>query len=225
MRTQKSIVAALFVVCGMAMAAGSANASVWISDPNLLAGQEVILNWGINPQYATDLDGTAALFDAGNPVQQMVVRGFNASVDTIRLWADTYGEVPLQVSIWSSTNANSSLTGADLSATGDTAAHFETLLAGGSTPATLGVGAFTTGANPGWAQAGYIDFAVNAPAGTQSLYLNFYGGNSRNGNTGGAAVVEVQAFGTITTPEPSTFALLSCGLIGLLCYAWRKRRQ
>ena len=28
----------------------------------------------------------------------------------------------------------------------------------------------------------------------------------------------------MTTPEPSTFALLASGLIGLLCYAWRKRK-
>ncbi|MCG2685700.1 MAG: PEP-CTERM sorting domain-containing protein [Planctomycetales bacterium] len=25
-------------------------------------------------------------------------------------------------------------------------------------------------------------------------------------------------------PEPSTLALLAAGLLGLLCYAWRKRR-
>ncbi|NLF08859.1 MAG: PEP-CTERM sorting domain-containing protein [Pirellulaceae bacterium] len=29
---------------------------------------------------------------------------------------------------------------------------------------------------------------------------------------------------TFTIPEPSTFALLGMGLIGLLCYAWRKRK-
>ena len=27
-----------------------------------------------------------------------------------------------------------------------------------------------------------------------------------------------------STPEPSTLVLLASGLIGLLCYAWRKRR-
>lgn len=33
---------------------------------------------------------------------------------------------------------------------------------------------------------------------------------------------EVQVFGTV--PEPNTLMLLATGLIGLLCYAWRKRR-
>jgi len=29
---------------------------------------------------------------------------------------------------------------------------------------------------------------------------------------------------TTGVPEPGTLALLAAGLIGLLCYAWRKRR-
>jgi hypothetical protein len=32
------------------------------------------------------------------------------------------------------------------------------------------------------------------------------------------------AFAPTTTPEPSTLALLGCGLFGLLAYAWRKRK-
>jgi hypothetical protein len=35
---------------------------------------------------------------------------------------------------------------------------------------------------------------------------------------GGVAVLNV-------TPEPSTFALLAVGAIGLLGFAWRRRRQ
>jgi hypothetical protein len=33
-----------------------------------------------------------------------------------------------------------------------------------------------------------------------------------------------QSFAITTTPEPGTLALLGCGLAGLLCYAWRKRK-
>ncbi|MBU4272353.1 MAG: PEP-CTERM sorting domain-containing protein [Planctomycetes bacterium] len=35
---------------------------------------------------------------------------------------------------------------------------------------------------------------------------------------------ELDVSGTPTIPEPSTLVLLATGLIGLLCYAWRKRK-
>jgi len=43
------------------------------------------------------------------------------------------------------------------------------------------------------------------------------GGGDWTVNLGGGA-------GMSTIPEPSTLALLACGLLGLLCYAWRKRK-
>jgi hypothetical protein len=39
-----------------------------------------------------------------------------------------------------------------------------------------------------------------------------------------AGVREIQVSGSVATPEPSTVALVLSGLIGLLAYAWRKRK-
>jgi len=44
-----------------------------------------------------------------------------------------------------------------------------------------------------------------------------------NSTSGGSVVWEIQVDGTVI-PEPSTLVLLAAGLVGLLCYAWRKRR-
>jgi len=37
--------------------------------------------------------------------------------------------------------------------------------------------------------------------------------------------VEQDIWNTYVIPEPSTYALLACGLISLLCYAWKARRR
>lgn len=49
---------------------------------------------------------------------------------------------------------------------------------------------------------------------------NKTGGTDHNGT----AYREVEVFGT-AVPEPSTIAMCIAGLLGLLAYAWRKRRQ
>jgi len=78
----------------------------------------------------------------------------------------------------------------------------------------------------------YFDIPVSAPAGTKSLYFDFgncYLSSTRDsegyppGIRGyGERIFEVQALAEI--PEPGTLALLATGLIGLLAYAWRKRK-
>jgi hypothetical protein len=41
----------------------------------------------------------------------------------------------------------------------------------------------------------------------------------------GAYMDNIRVTATSPVPEPSTLVLLSTGLIGLVAYAWRKRRQ
>ena len=82
-------------------------------------------------------------------------------------------------------------------------------------------------ANPTYS---YVDLSVNAPAGTKSLLICFGSSHwvdnaSSTGDysteSGGVLVGEIQAF---AAPEPSAVVLLTLGLFGLLCYAWRKRK-
>ncbi len=69
----------------------------------------------------------------------------------------------------------------------------------------------------------YFDVPVSAPEGTKSMLLDFGAAvDSTSWDLGhGDRVFEVQA---LRIPEPGTLALLATGLIGLLAYAWRKRK-
>ena len=64
----------------------------------------------------------------------------------------------------------------------------------------------------------YAFFDVNVKAGD----VISVGGTPLNGGTR----IEMHGitFDPYATPEPGTLVLLATGLIGLLCYAWRKRR-
>ncbi|MCD4726463.1 MAG: PEP-CTERM sorting domain-containing protein [Pirellulales bacterium] len=61
-----------------------------------------------------------------------------------------------------------------------------------------------------------VTFAKNLSEMCDSLYLY--------ADSGSAGVVVMDEFRISQIPEPGTLALLATGLIGLLCYAWRKRR-
>ncbi len=89
--------------------------------------------------------------------------------------------------------------------------------------------AYLASASNVWIGSGdFLNLTFGSTDTIGSLYLNgveqpagVYGaGNSGGYITGtGSLLVTVGAM-----PEPGTLALLACGLAGLLCYAWRKRR-
>lgn len=61
------------------------------------------------------------------------------------------------------------------------------------------------------------------------MYVTKGAGVSYNGEIGVSlynvgSETKAYEFSLAPVPEPSTFALLACGLIGLLAYAWRKRK-
>ena len=58
-------------------------------------------------------------------------------------------------------------------------------------------------------------------AGSAGASMSF--GDETGGGSGSANWDYVNV-NPVSTPEPSTLTLLVMGLIGLLCYAWRKRK-
>jgi hypothetical protein len=80
------------------------------------------------------------------------------------------------------------------------------------------IGSAAAGYTDGWGIVREVTYSdtVTLAAGEDLLFLA--GGYGANGHSAGVEV-------TITrVPEPGTLALLGCGLIGLLAYAWRKRK-
>lgn len=188
-----------------------------ISDANLLSGKDVAVSStqsGMGPpSNVTDGTGADNVFGIGDTDQRLVVHGFNSGMAHVRIWSqwdypnNQQSMGPLQVTIKSSTTDKTSLDGVD----------YETTLVSG--PVSL---------NGLWVAAGdysYADFSVSAPAGTKSLFLDFDAGDSSFTSgvaPGFAKISEVQAFAP--TPEPSAVALLITGLVGLICYGWRRRK-
>ena len=155
-----------------------------VTAPNVLLGATAMASSENSAEYSATkaIDGRPEVSDwvsaRGAGKQILSVSGFNSVIGTIRIWSNT--DIPIRsVAIRSSTTQKKSLRAAD----------YETLLVPAST--------FDAGLT-GWARSSdylnrtgdcYIDFAVNAPPGTRSLFLDF--GNSENE---WVRVEEVQAF-------------------------------
>ncbi|MBU4273300.1 MAG: PEP-CTERM sorting domain-containing protein [Planctomycetes bacterium] len=65
----------------------------------------------------------------------------------------------------------------------------------------------------------YTSDPITVAAGTHTL--SFVGTEVA---WGADARTSIDAVSITTIPEPSALALLATGLVGLLCYAWRKRK-
>jgi hypothetical protein len=129
------------------------------------------------------------IFNNGDQSQRLGLAGSFGAVQEIRIWTIPVASderIPHSVTVRSSTGSHA---GAALI----TAANFETAL--GSFP--LGIGAFT-GVAAGTDNT-YATIAVNAPTGTQSLYLDF----GADFEFKGERITEVQAF----VPEPAGMIL------------------
>ena len=157
---------------------------------------------------AADNDGDGPFKFGGNDSDQRIsISGFNSGFSTVRIYmvpADTQrllGTITLR----SSTALVSSLTADD----------YETVL-GTSIAAGRTYLPYITGVSA--TDRGYFDMTVSAPSGTQSLFID--AGATTAPQYNGARIYEVQAL----IPEPGTIVMVITGLIGLLAYAWRKRK-
>lgn len=220
MKLRRGMIVGLLVAISVAAMSVTANATPIVSDDNLLLGETVASSSFVTGQDpALAVDGKAAVTGGVNcdlimndPEPRLVVSGFNSPIDTIRIWG--IGDVdPTAVTIKSSTSLLTPTTGSFAS---DLYTSFETSLVPYTTSLTW-TSAGTSGDQP-WA-VHYLEYSVSAPAGTQSLYLAF--SPSPNYGLGWTRISEVQAFGV---PEPSTSVLVVAGVLGLLAYAWRKRK-
>ncbi|MBU4273351.1 MAG: PEP-CTERM sorting domain-containing protein [Planctomycetes bacterium] len=66
----------------------------------------------------------------------------------------------------------------------------------------------------------YAKFINLAPDGSNQIVISAIA----TGTPGVLDIITFNGLQLVAVPEPSTVVLLVTGLIGLLCYAWRKRR-
>jgi hypothetical protein len=78
-----------------------------------------------------------------------------------------------------------------------------------------------------WRDGHLLGESLTAGATSAGVPIVFYLGGAVTGDASGATQVDyirLTAGAYAPTPEPTTFALLVTGMIGLLAYAWRKRK-
>ena len=166
-----------------------------MTDANLLSGKPAaassVYNASFDPSYVADGSVNQQVFrgtaDGGlDADMRLVIHDLDGGFNHVRIWRDMddANRVPAQVTLRCSASDTASLD----------AGSFETELAVVS--------------NLDFGMAEYVDIIVNAPADTQSLFLDF-GGVDSNGNPYGLRIPEVQAF---LMPEPSAMAVLLGGL-------------
>jgi hypothetical protein len=211
MRSRQGIVVALIGICGLAAMNSEACASVLNTAGDVFYGMPAVASSNFTADYtaAMAVDGKTGgagcdmVFGNHDSNQRLVVYGFDSPLKRIRLWTDMDTLQPTGIGIRSSTSNNMSVDDA-----------FATELVPMTSMAT---GDWTLSAGVGY----YKEFFVNAPAGTESVLFSIQG-SPYTGGDGFTRVCEVMGFTTI--PEPATLSMAVVASVGLLAYAWRKRK-
>lgn len=250
MRSQKMAIVGVVIALGVTMFVGVAHAAlISVSEGNLLTRKTVLASSSYDATgfpIAGVVDGAAGdapnksdfLFANDSGIEQLVISGFNSDVTKIRIWTEsdfTPGSVTVRSSTTNVTSANWTTLSSNPESMFERSLVSATTLSifpepsGNSNTWTAGstAGSWTVSSQvpsgPNTIASLYKEFLVSAPAGTQSLYFNF--GATGGGDAGWniARISEIQAFSSV--PEPSMMVLVLGGAIGLLAYAWRKRKQ
>jgi hypothetical protein len=218
----------LATVCGLALMASFATADV-VGAANLFSGQTVAGDTAFNSTYALSnaVDGTTAAsgFLDGATNYRMSISGFNSDIDRVRFFeAGFFQRTSPSVDLYYSSAVTSSLNVADYTFLGNFQipnVYYENIDGAGSeghrylTPTDPPENGPGTQASPiNWSEL----TGLGIPSGTRSVLFNFAPDNSSNL---GVFFSEIQGY---AVPEPSTIVVFGTALLGLVAYAWRKRR-